>query len=129
MGDKDKYLENEEKCFMCGKQTAQWKLIGPQAEKVPLCKRHCSNPKITDIEWFNRRLWYYRTKGGCEGKKCYLCGKPVIAFVDIVLDKAFASDLTADDLPEEWLQNIQAVCIDHILPEQRNEFLAKSEIG
>jgi hypothetical protein len=124
MGDKGKYLENEEGCFICGKRPTQWKLIGPQAEKVPLCERHYSNPKITDIEWFNRRLWYHRTKGEFEGKKCYLCGKPVIAFIDTALDEVFA-----EDVPEKWIQNIQPVCTDHILIDSRNEFLAKSKIG
>ncbi|HEX76278.1 MAG TPA: hypothetical protein G4O12_06830 [Dehalococcoidia bacterium] len=119
MGDKGKYLENEVGCFICGKRPTQWKLISPQAEKVPLCKRHYSNSKITDVAWLNRKLWYHRTKGGYEGKKCYLCGEPVIAFLDTASDKAFAKDFT-----EEWVQNIQQVCIDHVTPESRDEFLA-----
>lgn len=123
MADKGKYLENEEGCFICGKRPTQWKLIGQQAQKVLLCKRHYSNSKITDIAWLNRRLWYHRTKGGYEGKKCYLCGKPVIAFIDTVLDET-----SADDLPEEWVQNVQQVCIDHIELESRKEFLAKPKI-
>lgn len=132
MGDKGKYLENEEGCFICGKRPTQWKLIGGQGKKFSLCKRHYSHPKITDIKWINRRLWYHKTKGGDKGKRCYLCGKPVVANIDIALDKALAEglpadDLTTDGLQEEWLQNVQQVCIDHYMPESRVGLLAKSK--
>jgi hypothetical protein len=120
-------FKDREECVICGKQATHWKLLDLCAEPIPSCKRCYSNSKITEREWLNGKLWHDRTIGGFEGEKCYLCGKPVIAFVETALDETFTGQ--DSDLPEDWVENIQAVCTDHVMPESRNEFLAKSKIG
>jgi len=52
-----------------------------------------------------------------------LYGKPVIAFVDTALDKAFVKGFPSEGFPEEWVQNIKQVCPDHVEPESRYESL------
>lgn len=122
--DRAKVPKDYEECVICSKQSKYWKPIGPHGDKVPCCKKCYNDPELTKLDWLNGKIWYDSMKGGYEGKKCYLCSRPVIAFVDIALDKAFAEDLTADDLPDEWVQNIQPVCDNHATPDERNEFLA-----
>jgi len=113
------------KCIICEKRATHSKQLDQYTELIPSCKR-CYNSNITDREWLNAKIWYDRTKGGAEGEKCYLCGKPIIAFVDTALDEAFAKKLPAEDFPEDWVENIQPVCPDHISHESRIDFIAES---
>jgi hypothetical protein len=118
-------FKDREECVICGKRATHWKQLDVCAEPIASCKNCYSNYRITDRDWLNGKLWHDRTKGGVEGGKCYLCGKPVIAFVETALDKTFTGQHS--DLPEDWVEDIQPVCTDHVMPESRNEFLAKSK--
>lgn len=122
---KDPRLKDpREKCVICEKRATHWKQLDQYTELIPCCKRCYSNSDITDRDWLNAKIWHARTKSGVQGEKCYLCGKPIIAFVETALDETFARQ--DSDRPEDWVENIQPVCDDHIMPEERNEFLAKS---
>ena len=116
-------FKDREECIICEKRATHWKQLTQYTELIPCCKRCYSNSNITDRDWLNYKIWHDRTKGGVEGEKCYLCGKPVIGFVDTALDEIFTEQ--DSDLPEDWVENIQPVCDDHIMPDSRNEFLVK----
>jgi len=118
-------FKDREECVICGKRATHWKLLDLCAEPIPSCKRCYSNSRITERRWLNGKLWHDRTIDGVEGEKCYLCGKPVIAFVETALDETLAGQ--DSDLPEDWVENIQPVCTDHVMPESGNDFLAKSK--
>jgi hypothetical protein len=120
-----KDFKDREECVICGKQATHWKLLDLYAERIPSCKRCYSNSRITERCWLNGKLWHDRTTGGIEGEKCYLCDKPVIAFVETALDETFTTQ--DSDLPEDWVEDIQPVCTDHIMPQSRGDFLAKSK--
>jgi hypothetical protein len=125
MGRMAKDFKGREECVICGKRATHWKQLDQYSELIPSCNRCHSNHNIADRDWLNAKIWRDRTIGGVESEKCYLCGKPVIAFVETALDETFTGYNSY--LSGDWVENIQPVCIDHVMPQSRDEFFAKSK--
>ncbi len=113
LGSRDLEIDNDyEECVIsgCGRPATQWLPSHVDGKLMPACDKHYHDSSITPMRWENARKRREALIKEFMGKKCYICGKPAIAFAYANLK----SDLEkyGNNLPNDYVPEYVWTCDD-----------------